>query len=47
MAEYIGSGEVEVHKTVRVLLDFEEYYLSEDAARELRDSLNTILDGDE
>lgn len=43
MAEFIGVGETEVQLTIKISLDYEEFYLTQEAARELRDELNSIL----
>ncbi len=43
MAEYISSGEVVVERAFKVSMNYEEFCLTEDAARELRDALNQQL----
>lgn len=43
MAEYIDDSQIEVELTVKVSMDYDEYYLTPDAARKLRDELNNFL----
>jgi hypothetical protein len=43
MAEFIGIDEVETELAVRVSLNYEEFYLSREAAESLRDELTSIL----
>lgn len=45
MAEFIDSDQVEVESAIKVTFEYEEFYLSEDAAKSLRDSLNALLTG--
>jgi hypothetical protein len=45
MAEFIDADQVEVESAIKVTFEYEEFYLSEEAARSLRDSLNASLSG--
>lgn len=45
MAEFISADEVEVEGTVKVTLNYEDYYLSTEAARKLRDELHLFIHG--
>ena len=45
MAEFIDSDQVEVESAIKVVFEYEEFYLTESAARSLRDSLNVLLGG--
>ena len=43
MAELVDSGLITVEAVVKVTIDYDEVYLTQDAAKELRDELNIFL----
>jgi hypothetical protein len=45
MAELVESSDVETDVVFKVCLGYEDFYLTEDAARELRDRLGAFLTG--
>lgn len=43
MAEYVDDSMLDVELIVKVTIDYEDYYLSPEAAKKLGDELNAIL----
>lgn len=45
MAEYVESSDIEIEPVFKVSFGYEDYYLSKDAAQQLRAELNMFLSG--